>query len=76
MNILCYKREKAPKYTKKQAERGKELGRKLANLIYRSDNFLILDDEKYFTFDGSIMPGNDNFYSDNRAECSDDVRYV
>ena len=38
MNIRCYKREKAPKCTNKQAERDQELWRKLADLLYRSDN--------------------------------------
>ena len=35
-----------------------------------------MDDEDYFTFDGSFMLGNDNFYSDDRGECPDDVSYV
>ena len=76
MNIRYYKREKAPKYTKKQAERAQKLCRKLANLLYRSDNSLVFYEKKDFTFDGSFMLGYDNYYSDNRAECSDDVRYV
>ena len=34
MNISCFKREKTPKYTKKQAEKAKNLSKKLANLLY------------------------------------------
>ena len=61
MNISCFKREKTPKYTEKQAEKAKNLCKKLAYLIYRSSCCVILDDEKYFTFDGSNMEGNDNY---------------
>ena len=60
MNISCYKRKKTPKYSKKQAEKAKNLCQKLANLLYRSSCCLILDDETYFTYDGSNMQGNDN----------------
>ena len=38
-----------------------EYCRKIANMLYRSDYSVVLDDEKYCTFDGSFMPGNDNF---------------
>ena len=50
--------------------------RKLANLLYRSDCSVVMDDVNYFTFDGSFMPENENFYFDDRAECQDDVLYV
>ena len=69
MNISCYKREKTPKYSEKQAEKAKNLCQKLANLLYRSSCFLILDDEKYFTYDGSNMHGNDNCYSNDKSKC-------
>ena len=36
MNISCFKREKTPKYIEKQAEKAKNLCKKLANLLYRS----------------------------------------
>ena len=75
MVIRRYKREKKPKYTKEQAERSQELCRKLAYLLYHSDCSVVMDYEKYFTFDGSFMPRND-FYSDDRAECPDDVRFA
>ena len=52
MTISCLRREKTPKYTEKQAEKVKNLCKKLANLLYRSSCCVILDDEKYFTFDG------------------------
>ena len=36
MNISCFKRERTPKNTKKQADKAKNLCKKLANLLYRS----------------------------------------
>lgn len=76
MKIPNFKREKTPKYTEKQAEKAKGLCSKLSNLFYRTACFVILDDEKYFTFDGSNMPGNDRYYSDDKEKCPDDVRFV
>ena len=76
MDIRFYKLERSSKQTKEQAERSQKILRKLANLLYRSNCFIVIDGEKYFTFVGSFMPGNDNFYSDDRAECPDNVRYV
>ena len=75
MRISKFKREKNPKYTEKQAEKAKELCAKLSNLFYQSSFFVISDDEKYFTFDGSNMPGNDRYYSNDREKCPDDVRF-
>ena len=43
------------------------------NSLIFSDCSVVMDNEKYFTFDGSFMPGNANFYGDDRAECPDDV---
>ena len=72
MNISCYKREKMPKYSEKQAEKANNLCKKLAyNLLYRSPCCLILDDEKYFTYDGSSMQGNNNYNSNNKSKCPD-----
>ena len=73
---FVFKREKTPKYTQKQAEKAKNLDKKLANLLYRSSCCIILDDEKYFTFDGSNMEGNDNYYTNDKPNCPDSVRFV
>ena len=35
-----------------------------------------MDDEKYFTFSGSNMPGNDNYYTNDVQKCPDDIRFV
>ena len=37
---------------------------------------MILDDEKYFTYDGSNMQGNDNYYSNDKLKCPDSVRFA
>ena len=52
MNISCFKREKTPKYTKKQAENAKNLCKKLDKILYKSSCCVVLDNEKYFTHDG------------------------
>ena len=36
---------------------------------------MVLDDEKYFTFDGSNMDGNDNYYTNDKSKCPDSVRF-
>ena len=54
----------------------KSLCQKLANLLYRSSCCLILDDEKYFTYDGSNMQGNDNYHSNGKSKCQDSVRFA
>ena len=67
MNISSYRYEKTPKYSEKQAEKEKNLCTKLANLLYRSSYGLVLDDEKYFTYDGSNMQGNYNYYTNDKS---------
>ena len=33
-------------------------------------------DEKYFTYDGSNMQGNNNYYTNDKSKCSDNVRFA
>ena len=35
-----------------------------------------MDDEKYFTYDGSNMQGNDNYYTNDKSKCPDSVRFA
>jgi transposase len=63
MKINNFAREKTPKYSEKQALKAKKLSRKLVNQLYESNLHVIMDDEKYFTFDGDNMPGNDRYYT-------------
>jgi hypothetical protein len=37
---------------------------------------VVLDDEKYFTSDGSNMVGNNNYYTNDKPNCPDIVRCV
>ena len=62
MNIFCYKYENKPKYGEYQAGKTKNLCKKVPNLLYTSC-CLVLDDEKYFTYYGSNMQGNEIYYT-------------
>ena len=35
-----------------------------------------MDDEKYFCFDGYSMPGSARYYTNGKAKCLDDVRFI
>ena len=37
---------------------------------------MVLDDEKYFTHDGSNMEGNDRYYTNDKSKCQDNVRFA
>jgi hypothetical protein len=76
MKIKNYAREKTPKYTDLQALKAKKISRKLVNQLYKSNSPIIMDDEKYFTFDGDNMPGNKRYYTDDKDNCPDDVRFI
>ena len=74
MNISCFKREKTPKYTEKQAENN--LCKKLANLLNRLLCCLLLDVENFFTYDGFNTQVNDNHYTNDISKCLDSVRFA
>lgn len=76
MSISYRKREKTPKYKPDQQQRTEKLSGKLANNMYRSSCSLIIDDEKYFTFSGHNMPGNAGYYSNDKSNCPDEVRFA
>ncbi|CAF4216456.1 unnamed protein product, partial [Rotaria sordida] len=50
IDLKYYKRQKAPKYTKKQLEKIPKKCQKIRRQITTKDTFLIVNDEKYFTF--------------------------
>ena len=60
--------------TLKKKENHLQLYKEQNSLIFY-DCSAVMDNEKFFTFDRSFMPGNDHFYND-YAECPDDARYV
>ena len=76
MNISCYKREKTLKYSEKQAEKAKNVCQKMTTLLSRSSCCLVLDDEKYFTYDGTSMQENDNYFTNDKSKCPDSVRFA
>jgi transposase len=73
--LKYYKRQKAPKYTKQQLKKIPTRCRKLRRDVTDNQTFIILDDEKYFTFSRHCMPGNSGFYSDNKEEAPIDVKF-
>ena len=58
MNIKYRKREKTPKYCAVQRVKAQKLARKLVYELYKSKAWLVMDDEKYFCWEGDLMPGN------------------
>lgn len=69
------KRIKTPKYNEKQAQRSKDLSKKLTHMMDKERKFFIMDDEKYFEFTCHETPGNYGFYTDDITKCSDNVRF-
>ena len=71
--IRCLKKAKRPKMTQQQ----KQAARPKCKRLY--DNFknidFIIDDESYFTFAHTSLPGNDRFYSSNTESAPESVRY-
>ena len=50
--------------------------RRRVNLLYRSSCCLVLDDYKYFTYDGSNIQGNDTYYTNDKSKCPDSVCFT
>lgn len=75
-NLQVRKRKTAPKYTAKQLENIPKCCRALRVKHSIRDKFIIMDDEKYFTFSNSSMLGNDSFYTDNYEMAPDNVKYA
>ncbi|CAF4652187.1 unnamed protein product, partial [Rotaria sp. Silwood2] len=70
-----FERQRAPKYTQKQLEQIPAKCRKLRREFTDQETFIIVDDEKYFTFSGEETPGNAGFYSSNKENTPDDVKF-
>ncbi|CAF4403061.1 unnamed protein product [Didymodactylos carnosus] len=70
-----YKRQRAPKYNQKQLEQIPSKCRKLRREITDYETFIIVDDEKYFTFSGDDMLENAGFYASDKENTPPDVRY-
>ena len=76
MKIQYYKREKTPKYSESQAVKAQKISRKLVNHLYDQNCSIIMDDEKYFPLTGNQMPGNAGYYTDNKKNCPEDIRFA
>lgn len=75
LGLKYYKRQRAPKYNQKQLEQIPSKCRKLRRELTDRETFIIVDDEKYFTFSGDDMPGNAGFYTSDKENTPSDVKY-
>ncbi|CAF3544917.1 unnamed protein product [Rotaria socialis] len=70
-----YKRQKAPKYSENQVEQIPKKCRKMRRQMLTSNTFIIVDDEKYFTFSNDDMPQNVGFYAFGKEDVPDNVKF-
>ncbi len=73
IGLKYYKRQKAPKYSKTQLEQVARKCRKIRRQIATPNMFIIVDDEKYFTFSNDDMPQNVGFYAFDKEHAPDSV---
>ena len=77
LKINYYKREKVPlctlKQKKKQTSRCSALRKGLFKPSTPID--IVMDDESYFGLSDEALPGNTGFYTDNKDDTPDDVKY-
>ena len=76
MGIKYRKREKTPKYSEAQRVKATKLSRELLDEIRGSNDVIIVDDEKYFTFSGDNIPGNAGYYTNDKDKCPESVRFA
>ncbi|CAF4988857.1 unnamed protein product, partial [Rotaria sp. Silwood1] len=75
LGLKYYKRQKAPKYTTKRLQ---QIPKKCGNIrrqLTTKHTFIIVDDEKYFSFSNDDMPQNTGFYSFDKEHVPDNVKY-
>ena len=75
IGLKYYKRKKAPKHSKKQLEQVSKNCRKMRRQITTPNMFIIVNDEKYFTFSNDDMPQNVGFYAFDKEHAPDSVKY-
>jgi len=73
--VQYYKRERAPKYTDKQLEEIPSMCRRLLRDRIPAGISIIIDDEKYFSFNNNESPGNAGYYTTDRKSTPSAVRY-
>ena len=74
--MIYRKRQRAPKYTTKQLEKISKCCRALRLNHFVNEEFIILDDESYFTFSHHELSGNDGFYTGDIQKTPDNVKYA
>jgi transposase len=72
--INCYEKEKAPGYVNDQEERARTRAAKLGKKIF-VNNDVVMDDEKYFRLSNYNVPGNNNYYSENKTQAPPSIKY-
>lgn len=76
LGVTHYKKRTVPKYTNKQLQEIPKKCRILRrNFFNDPEKFIILDDEKYFTFSWSQSFINDGFYTNNINNVPDEIRF-
>ncbi|CAM4849386.1 unnamed protein product [Rotaria magnacalcarata] len=75
LGLKHYKRQKAPKYSENQVEQIPKKCRKTRRQMLTSNTFIIVDDEKYFTFSNDDMPQNVGFYAFVKEDVPDNVKF-
>ena len=75
IGLKYYKRKKALEYSKNQLEQVSKKCRKMRRQITTPNMFIIVDDEKYFTFSNDDMPQNVGFYAFHKEHAPDSVKY-
>ena len=77
LGIEVKKRKRAPKQTPEQKARQDERLQSLIQTSFSEESTedIVMDDESYFTLDGTGLPGNDIFYTDNVSKTPNEVRF-
>ena len=75
LGLKYYKRQRAPKYNQQQLEHMPNKCQKIWRSLAKQGKFIVIDDEKYFTFSGDSMPENAKFYSCNKQTSPLNVRF-
>ena len=77
LGIKVRKRKRAPKQTPEQVQRQDQRLQNLIQTSFSEDSQceIVMDDESYFTLDGTGMPGNDIFYTKDITKTPNDVKF-
>ena len=68
-------RGRASRYTAKQLEKISKCFRKLRLKHFKNVTFIVMDDDKYFTFSNQYLDGNDHFHTDDISKTPLNVKF-